>query len=163
MGSNGAAAFNSQNGQGSFGPGGMGMGGMGMGSMGMGGMGMMGMGGMGNPMMGGMGMNPMMMGMGMGGMGGMGMGNDMAFMKALQASGINNATLTLLIPMGLMHNILIPRGFMSEIAQRSGSKIDLGSEGPSGMIQVSLSGTMMANALASLYLQEKVIQFQGQA
>merc|ERR1719331_349664 len=110
-------------------------------------------------------MNPMMMGMGMGGMGGMGMGmgNDMAFMKALQASGINNATLTLLIPMGLMHNILIPRGFMSEIAQRSGSKIDLGSEGPSGMIQVSLSGTMMANALASLYLQEKVIQFQGAA
>merc|ERR1719162_2453925 len=118
---------------------------------------------MGNPMMGGMGgMNPMMMGMGMGGMGGMGaMGNERAFMQALQASGINNASLTLLIPVGLINNILIPRGFMSEIAQRSGAQIDLGAEGPSGMKQVTLKGTMMANALASLYLQEKVIQFQG--
>merc|ERR1740130_642650 len=115
---------------------------------------------MGNPMMGGMGMNPMMMGgMGMG----MGMGgnNDRAFMQALQASGINNAKLTLLVPVNLVHNILIPRGFMAEIAQRSGAQMDLGSEGPAGMLQVSLSGTMIANALASLYLQEKVIQFQG--
>merc|ERR1719482_478425 len=120
-------------------------------------MGMGGMGGMGNPMMGGMGMNPMMMG-GMGNpmMGGMGMNNERAFMQALQASGINNAQLTLLVPVGL-----VPKGFMAEIAQRSGAKIDLGTEGPAGMRQVTLSGTMIANALASLYLQEKVIQFQG--
>merc|ERR1719326_978692 len=122
----------------------------------------MGMGGMGNPMMGGMGMNPMMMGNPMmGGMGGMGMNNERAFMQALQASGINNAQLTLLVPVGLVQNILVPRGFMGEIAQRSGAKIDLGTEGPAGMRQVTLSGTMIANALASLYLQEKVIQFQG--
>merc|ERR1719364_339376 len=116
---------------------------------------------MGNPMMGGMGMNPMMMG-GMGNpmMGGMGMNNERAFMQALQASGINNAQLTLLIPVNLVQNILVPRGFMAEIAQRSGAKIDLGNEGPPGMRQVTLSGTMTANALASLYLQEKVIQFQ---
>merc|ERR1719160_2395491 len=106
-------------------------------------------------------MNPMMMGgMGMGGMG-MGMGNERAFMQALQQSGINNAKLTVLVPVGLVQNILIPRGFMSEIAQRSGCQIDLGNEGPSGMRQVKLKGTMIANALASLYLQEKVIQFQG--
>merc|ERR1719199_2452341 len=102
------------------------------------------MGAMGNPMMGGMGMNPMGMmgGMGMGGMGGMGMagGNERAFMQALQASGVNNATLTLLIPVSLIQNILIPRGFMAEIAQRSGAKIDLGDEGPSGMRQVILNG-----------------------
>merc|ERR1719272_2059781 len=108
-------------------------------------------------------MNPMMQqmmgGMGMGGMGG-GMGNERAFMQALQASGVNNATLTLLVPVDLVHNILIPRGFMAEIAQRSGAQIDLGSEGPAGMLQVSRSGTMIANALAFLYLQEKVIQFQ---
>merc|ERR1719263_1528977 len=116
-----------------------------------------------NPMMGGMGMNPMMMGMGNPMMGGMGAPNERAFMQALQASGINNAQLTLLVPVNLVQNILIPRGFMAEIAQRSGSQIDLGNEGPSGMRQVSLSGTMMANALASLYLQEKVIQFQGAA
>merc|ERR1719198_2665172 len=99
---------------------------------------------MGNPMMGGMGMN-----------------NERAFMQALQASGINNAQLTLLVPVGLVQNILVPRGFMGEIAQRSGAKIDLGTEGPAGMRQVTLSGTMIANALASLYLQEKVIQFQA--
>merc|ERR1740117_2020375 len=110
-------------------------------------------------------MNPMMMGgmgMGMGGMGGMGaMGNEGAFMQALQVSGINNATITLLMPVNLIQNILIPRGIMSEIAQRSGAKMDLGSEGPSGMLSVILTGTMIANSLASLYLQEKVIQFQG--
>merc|ERR550514_980180 len=101
------------------------------------------MGGMGNPMM----------GMGMGG------SNERAFLSALQASGVNSAQLTLLLPQNLLQNILIPRGFMAEIAQRSGSKMDLGNEGPAGMRQVTLSGSMVANALASLYLQEKVLQF----
>eukprot|EP00930_Biecheleria_cincta_P073517 TRINITY_DN607_c1_g2_i1.p2 TRINITY_DN607_c1_g2~~TRINITY_DN607_c1_g2_i1.p2 ORF type:complete len:123 (-),score=33.66 TRINITY_DN607_c1_g2_i1:47-382(-) len=103
-------------------------------------------------------------GMGMGGMGmGMGMGmsmNERSFMSALQASGINSAQLTLLLPRELVQNILVPRGMMMEIAQRSQSKIDLGPEGPQGMIQVTLSGQMVGNALASLLLQEKVIQWQ---
>merc|ERR1719277_763176 len=120
---------------------GSGMGSMGMGPMGMnnpmGGFGGMG-GAMGNPMMGGgMGMgNPMMGAMGgaMGMMGGgMASANERAFMSALQASGINSAQLTLLVPQPLLQNILIPRGFMAEIAQRSGSKMDLGNEGPAGM------------------------------
>merc|ERR1712032_375531 len=113
--------------------------------------------GMNNPM--GMGMGGMG-NMGMGGMGGMGSSNEQAFMQALQASGVNNAQLTLLLPQNLLQNVLIMRGFMQEIAQRSGCKIDIGNEGPAGMRQVCLTGTMMANALASLYLQEKVIQFQ---
>merc|ERR1719330_1142636 len=100
--------------------------------------------GMGNPMMG----------------AGMGSSNERAFLAALQASGINNAQLTLLIPQALVQNILVPRGIMAEIAQRSGAQIDLGSESPAGMRQVTLSGSMVANALASLFLQEKVIQFQ---
>merc|ERR1712151_200670 len=91
--------------------------------------------------------------------GGMSSSNERAFMQALQASGINNAQLTLLLPQALVQNILVPRGFMAEIAQRSGSKIDLGAESPAGMRQVTLSGAMVANALASLYLQEKAIQF----
>merc|ERR1740123_1669838 len=120
--------------------------------MGMG-MGMNGM-GMGNPMLGGMGMgNPMLSGIG-------NSPNERAFMNALQASGINNAQLTLLIPQALVQSILIPRGIMAEIAQRSGSQIDLGVESPPGMRQVTVSGTMVSNALASLVLQEKVIQFQ---
>merc|ERR1712066_339475 len=100
--------------------------------------------GMGNPMLSGIGNSP----------------NERAFLNALQASGISNAQLTLLIPQALVQNILIPRGFMAEIAQRSGCKIDLGSESPAGMRQVALSGTMVANAMASLFLQEKVLQFQ---
>merc|ERR1740123_2438046 len=91
---------------------------------------------------------------------GMGSSNERAFMTALQASGINNAQLTLLIPQALVQNILVPRGIMAEIAQRSGAQIDLGSESPAGMRQVTLSGSMVGNSLASLFLQEKVIQFQ---
>merc|ERR1719231_174642 len=95
----------------------------------------------------------------MGGMGGMGMmggmgNNEAAFMMALQASGINNAQLTLLLPQALLQNVLIPRGILAAIAQRCGCKIDLGNEDPQGMRQVTLTGQMMANALATLHLQE---------
>mmetsp|Transcript_116874 Transcript_116874/g.372101 ORF Transcript_116874/g.372101 Transcript_116874/m.372101 type:complete len:112 (+) Transcript_116874:2-337(+) len=102
----------------------------------------------------------------MGGMGGMGMmggmssPNERAFMTALQASGFNNAQLTLLLPQALVQNILIPRGFMAEIANRSGAKIDLGPESPAGMRQVTLGGSMVGNSMAALLLQEKVIQFE---
>merc|ERR1712032_276426 len=129
----------------------MGMGGpmgMGMNSMGGMGVGMHGRGGLGNSMMG-----PM-------GMGDSGSANEKAFLSALQASGINNAQLTLLLPSNLVQNILVPRGFMAEVAQKSGSKIDLGVENPPGMQQVTLSGAMVGNALASLFLQELVLQFQ---
>merc|ERR1712079_272293 len=130
--------------------------GMGMnGTVGMGGMGigMNVIGSMGNPMMGQMGVGNFMMG-------GMGSSNERAFLSALQASGFNSAQLTLLLPQKLVQNILVPRGFMAEVAHKSGSKIDLGNEGPSGMRQITLTGTMVANALASLFLQEMVIQFQ---
>merc|ERR1719442_285016 len=115
-----------------------------------------GMGGMGNPMMGGMGrmMGGMCGGMcgGMGGMGGAMMGGmgstEQQFLQALNASGIGSAQLTLLLPQPLVQNVLVPRGIMAEIAQRSGAKIDLGNEGPVGMRQVSLSGSIIGNALA---------------
>lgn len=113
----------------------------------------------GHPLLPGMGMlNPMMGGMGV--MGGMASSNERAFFSALEASGIHNVQLTLLLPQALVQNVLVPRGFMADICQRSGAKIDLGSETPMGMRQVTLSGTMVANSLASLFLQEKVIQFQ---
>merc|ERR1719420_785342 len=117
---------------------------MGMGGMGMGGMGGMGAGGMGG------------MGMGMGGLS----GNEKQFLTALQNSGVNNAQLTILLPQNILQNVLIPRGIMQEIAQRSGSQINLGAENPAGMRQVNLSGTMIANSMAVLYLQEKVLQCQ---
>merc|ERR1712060_290894 len=113
----------------------------------MGGMGMNGIGSLGNAMMGQM------------GMGGSGSPNEKAFLSVLQASGINNAQLTLLLPANLVQNILIPRGFMAEVAQKSGAKIDIGCENPPGMLQVTLSGSMVGNALASVFLQELVLQF----
>merc|ERR1719159_1102727 len=110
--------------------------------------------------MGGMGMGGMgMMQGGMGGMGGMNMGmdgqsgNERAFHAALQASGISRAQLTLLLPSNILQNVLIPRGIVQEIAQRSGSTINLGPEGPTSMRQVQLTGTMVANSMAALYLQ----------
>ena len=90
-----------------------------------------------------------------------GMGNsEEAFMSALQASGINSAELTILLPSDLLHNVLVPRGIMSEVAQRSGSRIDVGDEGPPKMLQVTFHGQMVGNALAVMLLQEKVIQYQ---
>merc|ERR1712032_433334 len=111
----------------------------------MGGMNGMGMGMMGNPMMGGMGAAS---------------SNERAFLTALQASGINSAQLTILVPQNIVQNALIPRGIMGEIATRSGCQIDLGNESPPGMRQVKVSGSMTGNALASLFLQEQVIQLQ---
>jgi len=127
---------------------------VGMGGVGMG-LGMNSMGGVGTAMMGaGLGSNPLV------GSSMAGSSNERAFLAALQASGINSAQLTLLLPQHLVQNILVPRGMMAEIAQRSGSQIDLGNESPPGMRQVTLNGTMVANALASLFLQERAIQFQ---
>mmetsp|Transcript_3135 Transcript_3135/g.7302 ORF Transcript_3135/g.7302 Transcript_3135/m.7302 type:complete len:355 (-) Transcript_3135:23-1087(-) len=88
-------------------------------------------------------------------------GSENAFLSALQASGINSAQLTVLLPRDLVHHVLIPRGFMKDIAQRSGSRIDIGDEGPSGLIQVSLNGQMVGNALAALLLQEKAASWQA--
>jgi len=136
-----------------------GMDGMGIDAMGMGGMGAMS--GVG---MGGMGMG------GFGGTNGMGMvgsmmsafgasSNEMAFLQMLQASGMNSAQLTLILIKDLVQNVLVPRGIMSEIAQRSGCRIDLGPEGPTGMLQVTLFGTMVSNSSAALLLQEKNVQW----
>lgn len=146
------------NSQTSFGGSGPGMGG----PMGMGGQ--MGMGGMGGPMgmMNGMG-GPMGM-MGMGGMGGMGMGamGPMAFQAMLQQSmmGQHEAQLAVLLPVDLIQQVLIPHGHLAEIAQTCNISIDLGAE-ISSMRQVSLRGTIAANAMAAYFLQERSLQYTG--
>ena len=95
--------------------------------------------------------------------------NELTRIQALsQASGINSAELTILLPSELLHNVLVPRGIMSEVAQRlaphpkwpeiacrSGSRIDVGAEGPARMLQVTLTGQMVGNAMAALLLQEQ--------
>merc|ERR1719374_469868 len=138
---------------------GSGIGGMGPG---MGGMGMGSMGNQGNYMnhMSQMGRQDGMGGMCVGNMGGVGGSSaEKEFFSALEASGVNNAQITLLLPQEMVYNVLIPRGIMAEIAQKSGSKIDL-AENRAGMTPTTLTGTMMANSLAALYLQDAALEFQ---
>jgi len=143
----------------SFSPSGPGMGGP-MGGMG-GQMGSsMGMGGMGGPMSMMSGMGPMgMMGMGAMGMAGMG---PMAFQAMLQQSmlGQHQAQIAILLPADLIQQALIPDGHLSQIAQTCSISIDLGAE-ISGMRQVSLAGTVAANAMAIYFLQERSLQYTG--
>merc|ERR1719424_1399854 len=102
--------------------------------------------------------------MGMGGMGGMGMGamGPMAFQAVLQQSmlGQHQAQLLLLLPVDLVQQALIPHGHLAEIAQTCNIGIDLGDE-LSGMRQVSLTGTVAANAMAAYFLQERSLQYTG--
>lgn len=123
--------------------------GMGCGGDGMGMMGSMGGGGMG------MGMFNPMMGMGMG----FGIShNEAAFCQALQSQG-TQSQLLLLVPQDLLQKALIPHGDLSAIAQRCQIRIDLGDHVAPNMRQVSLSGTIAANAMASYFLQEKSVQY----
>lgn len=114
-----------------------------------------------------MGMNPMaMMGMGamgMMGMGGMGAMSPMGFEMALQSSMLSQhqAQLSLLLPVDLLQQALIPHGHLGEIAQKCRIQIDLGTELPQSMQQVSLSGTVAANAMAAYFLQERSLQYLG--
>merc|ERR1719265_1437976 len=115
--------------------------------------------GMGNPMMG-MGMGPMGM-MGMGGMGTM-CANPLAFRQILSQSmmGQHQAQLMLLLPVDLIEQCLIPQGHFSDICQACNINLDLGAE-MSGMRQVSLTGTVAANAMAAYFLQERSLQHTG--
>merc|ERR1719161_181089 len=106
------------------------------------------------------GMGPMgMMGMGAMGMAGMG---PMAFQAMLQQSmlGQHQAQIAILLPADLIQQALIPDGHLSQIAQTCSISIDLGAE-ISGMRQVSLAGTVAANAMAIYFLQERSLQYTG--
>lgn len=148
----------------SFSPSGPGMGGP-MGG-GMGGQ----MGGMGGPMGSSMGMmngmGPMGM-MGMPGMGGpMGMGamsGPMALQAVLRQQsmfGQQQTQLSLLLPVDLLQEALIPHGHLSEIANTLNINIQLGDQVAS-MRHVMLSGTVASNAMAAYFLQERSLQYMG--
>jgi len=113
----------------------------------------MGMGGMGN--MGGMGMGGMMPGM----MGGMGMSNEAQFMQQLGMGQQPQAQLQILLPSTLLQQFLIPRGIMAEICQKCNVRMDLGAEVPQNQRQICISGTIVANSMAVLLLQERSALF----
>merc|ERR550525_916370 len=104
---------------------------------------------------GGMGMGSM----GTGGMGGGMMGNtqnEMAFQLMLQQMGGQpQAQLSLLLPKHLLHDILIPQGHLSDIAQRCQIRIDLGADVSPNKLQVTLAGTLVGNTMAAYLLQER--------
>merc|ERR1719433_831606 len=96
------------------------------------------------------------LGMGMAGTG----GSAAAFQMALQSSMLGQAgsKLLLLLPVDLLQQALVPHGHLSDIAQRCQICIDLGPEVHPNMRQVSLSGSVTANAVAVYLLQERAAQ-----
>merc|ERR1711865_13123 len=104
--------------------------------------------------------------MGMAGMsGGMGMGGatgQMAFQTVLQQSilGQHPAQLAVLLPQDLLQQSLIPHGHLAAIAQTCNINMELGGE-HSGMRQVTLTGSVIANAMAAYFLQERSQQYMG--
>ncbi|CAJ1358226.1 unnamed protein product, partial [Effrenium voratum] len=110
---------------------------------------------------------PMGLGCGMGGLGlGMpsldsfgGMGNEFMFRAALQSGMIagSQSQLHLLLPSSLLHQTLIPKGHLAEIAQKCQVHLELGQE-VSSLQQVTLRGGIAANAVAAYFLQERALQ-----
>merc|ERR1711972_1288684 len=99
----------------------------------------------------------------MGGVGMMGsMGsNEAMFRAALHQSSMGQfkAQLMLLLPFHVVHKALIPHGHLSEIAQKCQIKIDLDNEMAPQQCQLTFSGSMVANSLASYFLQERAMQY----
>lgn len=117
------------------------------------------------------------MGCGMGGMGGMGSmgilpflgmgmmnsipgGNEALFKQALQNSmtaGMNSQH-HVLLSNSVLQQHLIPKGYLSEIANRCQITIDLGQEVQPNLRQVTFCGGVAANAVAVYFLQERLLQ-----
>merc|ERR1712060_620567 len=94
--------------------------------------------------------------------GGMG-GSEAMFRAALQGNmgGTVMSQLSLLLPAELLSKSLVPHGHMAEIAQRCGIRIDLGDKVPPDMCQVGFTGSVVANAMAAYFLQERALQYMG--
>jgi len=106
--------------------------------------------------MGGCGMDFMNMGM-------MGMGANELMLRAalqgqhpLQSAAVSQ--LLILLPDTIIQKVLVPQGYLTEIAQRCHVRIDLGSAVPPNLRQVALSGSVAANSTAVYFLQEKALQ-----
>ncbi|CAJ1438923.1 unnamed protein product, partial [Effrenium voratum] len=83
-----------------------------------------------------------------------GMGNEFMFRAALQSGMIagSQSQLHLLLPSSLLHQTLIPKGHLAEIAQKCQVHLELGQE-VSSLQQVTLRGGIAANAVAAYFLQ----------
>lgn len=87
--------------------------------------------------------------------------NEAMFRSALKSVNGSQTQMILLLSMELLQKALIPFGHLAEIAERCQIRIDLGSEVPPGLRQVSLAGTAVANAMAAYFLQERSLQYKG--
>lgn len=71
----------------------------------------------------------------------------------------NRAQLQLMLPLELVRGLLAAEGRLAAIASRSGSKLTLGAEHASPATQLlTITGTMLGNAMAVLHLQELLQQ-----
>merc|ERR1711924_438886 len=120
------------------------------------GMGMGGMGGMG----GGMGSMGIMPFLGMGMMNSIPGGNEALFKQALQNSmtaGMSSQH-HVLVPNNVLQQALIPKGYLSEIANRCQIRIELGQDVQPNLRQLTFCGGVAANAVAVYFLQERLLQ-----
>lgn len=74
----------------------------------------------------------------------------------------NSAQLQLALPLELVRGPLIRGGRLRAIAERSGSKLELGPEyAPPATQLLTISGSMLGNSMAILYVQELLLQHGG--
>lgn len=92
-------------------------------------------------------------------MGGACMGGEAVFRMMLQGSVLGQAPseMVLVLPNELLHQCLIPQGHLAEIARKCEIRIDLRGE-DAATRQVALMGTIVANAMAAYFLQERAFQ-----
>lgn len=82
--------------------------------------------------------------------------SEAALLRALLAGpGIDQARLQLILPLGFVTSVLVSQGHLRQVASRSGSKLELGRVDPVSAAQfVNITGTMIGNSMAALYIQE---------
>merc|ERR1712003_589878 len=100
-------------------------------------------------------------GLGMMGMGGATGPNEAMFRTALMSSMVGQAgsQLQLLLPSELLQQSLVPHEHLSDIARTCQIRVDLGADVQPNMRQVSLTGSVAANAMAAYFLQERAMQY----
>merc|ERR1719221_2052651 len=100
------------------------------------------------------------------GMMGQGVGSsEVMFREALQLTIAGQCTsqMSLLLQAELLFKALVPYGHLADIAQKCGIRIDLGAEIPPDTCQVVFTGSVVANAMAAYFLQERALQCTGGA
>jgi len=94
---------------------------------------------------------------------GVGSPSEVALLKVLLAGPVpNQAQLRLVLPADFLRRVLVAGDHLSAVAARSGSRVELCAEPTSAASQIlSITGTMLGNSMAVLYIQDLIVQYEG--